>query len=353
MEKLSLVMIVKNEEEHIERCLESVKGFVDEMIVVDTGSTDTTINIAEELGAKVFHFTWMDDFSAARNFGLTQATGDWILSLDADEYLTNGKEEIRHHITTSSSIGRLKIISNFDDDGVEKESFTYTSRLFPNGIPYTGRIHEQLESDLPREVVKAEIYHTGYYQTNKTERNITLLKEELLSHPGDAYFLYQLGKEYRTQKQYTEAYDCFLASYQNLNRSYQYSANVIVEFLNTLIKLERYEEGIQFIDREKNNMKGNADFHFASGCLWLNYLSQKPNATIEDIQKIEASFLACLEIGESSQIGSTIGTGSFLAAYNLGLLHELLGNFSLSKEYYLQAANHHFKPAQERVLKFL
>ena len=85
---LSLCMIVKNEEKHLVRCLRSVRDVVDEMIIVDTGSTDKTIDIAKVFGAKVFDFPWTGDFSAARNHSLAQATGDWILVLDADEVIS-------------------------------------------------------------------------------------------------------------------------------------------------------------------------------------------------------------------------------------------------------------------------
>ena len=81
-------MIVKNEEKHLVKCLKSVRDIVDEMIVVDTGSTDKTKDIAQVFGAKVFDFPWTGDFSAARNHSLEQATGDWILILDADEVIS-------------------------------------------------------------------------------------------------------------------------------------------------------------------------------------------------------------------------------------------------------------------------
>ena len=86
--RLSQCMIVKNEEKNIEKALSWAKGYAFEQIVVDTGSTDRTIEIAERMGAKVFHFKWIDDFSAAKNYALDQASGDWIAFLDADEYMS-------------------------------------------------------------------------------------------------------------------------------------------------------------------------------------------------------------------------------------------------------------------------
>ena len=91
--RLSQCMIVKDEEQNIQRELSWGKGIVCEQIVVDTGSTDRTVEIAEELGAKVFHFTWNNDFSAAKNFAIEQAGGNWIAFLDADEYFSDEDAE--------------------------------------------------------------------------------------------------------------------------------------------------------------------------------------------------------------------------------------------------------------------
>src|SRR5205085_8623718 len=90
--------IVKNEEKYLRGCLESVQGAVDEIVVVDTGSTDSTIAIAEEFGAKVVHFAWTDDFSAARNVSLDHATGDWAFWLDADERLGKGEGRLLRYL---------------------------------------------------------------------------------------------------------------------------------------------------------------------------------------------------------------------------------------------------------------
>jgi len=91
--KLSLCMIVKDEESVIEDCLKSVKGVVDQIVVVDTGSRDSTIEICKRYGAEVYYYRWRDDFSAARNESIKYARGDWILWMDADERLDPGSVE--------------------------------------------------------------------------------------------------------------------------------------------------------------------------------------------------------------------------------------------------------------------
>jgi glycosyltransferase involved in cell wall biosynthesis len=93
--RVSLCLIAKNEEANLPACLPSVAGLVEEMIVVDTGSTDRTKEVAAQLGARVFDFTWVDSFAAARNESLRHATGDWILWLDGDELFTEADRSLK------------------------------------------------------------------------------------------------------------------------------------------------------------------------------------------------------------------------------------------------------------------
>src|SRR5437773_6000316 len=92
--RISLCMIVRDEEQFILECIESARDAVDESIVVDTGSTDRTIELAERAGASVYPFVWCDDFAAARNASIEKASGDWVLWLDADERLARGGAEV-------------------------------------------------------------------------------------------------------------------------------------------------------------------------------------------------------------------------------------------------------------------
>src|SRR5579863_9386494 len=99
---LSLCMIVKNEETKIERAINSAQGLVNETIIVDTGSTDGTKDKAKALGAQVYNFKWADDFSSARNFSISKAEMDWVLVLDADEYLETKENVIQEAIKDES-----------------------------------------------------------------------------------------------------------------------------------------------------------------------------------------------------------------------------------------------------------
>ncbi len=211
--KLSQCMIVKNEEKNIERALSWGKGIVCEQIVVDTGSTDRTIEIAKQMGAKVYEFTWINDFAAAKNFAISKAMGDWIAFLDADEYFSEEDakklpkllEELeKKKFEIKGEKGKINIIETdwvqLDENG---KIFAVPSqtRIFRNKpyIRYQGAIHEQIivhpksgkkffNLDMTG---KLAIYHTGYAwtekkQEEKKERNITLLKKELEGNPISA-----------------------------------------------------------------------------------------------------------------------------------------------------------------------
>jgi len=140
--KISVCMIVKNEAPCLARCLESVKGIADEIIIVDTGSEDQTVQIAHTFTDKVFHFDWCDDFSAARNESLKHATGDWVMILDADEVLEPRSVRILHHLLYAHNHSAPFLLNARVLTPGKKGIFT--KAFFPNhlGIHFKGRVHE-------------------------------------------------------------------------------------------------------------------------------------------------------------------------------------------------------------------
>jgi len=202
-------MIVKNEESNLETALGwalhaklGASGVAFEQIVVDTGSTDRTVTLAQELGARVCHFKWINDFAAAKNYAIEQATGDWIAFLDADEFLSLEDAEkllaLLQQIesepdTSKKPDGIIMPWVNVDDSGKPMTIATQV-RVFRNkpSIRYVGAIHEELTIDADK-YLKADdisIIHTGYAEsahaaTGKAERNIKLLREELKKSPKD------------------------------------------------------------------------------------------------------------------------------------------------------------------------
>src|SRR5262249_23210365 len=130
--RLTLSMIVKNEEKYLAQCLDSVKGIADEIVIVDTGSTDKTVEIAKSYGAEVYHFDWTDDCSEARNECLKYCTGDWVLWLDADEALEPSSAAPMREAMVRPQFGSfLMQIVNFMTEGSTNDVFTHhPCRLF-------------------------------------------------------------------------------------------------------------------------------------------------------------------------------------------------------------------------------
>lgn len=201
--KLSQCMIVKNEEDNIERALSWGKKIAFEQIVVDTGSTDRTVELAKKMGAKVFDYKWKDDFSAAKNYALEQASGDWIAFLDADEYFREEDVPYLRKVLTAfdqnPSYKKVDIIRctmlHLEDDGKPFSSMKQ-DRIFRNHpyIRYQYKIHEALYYKSGRKLICAElgdsipIMHTGYSQTarenhDKGDRNLSILEKELERDP--------------------------------------------------------------------------------------------------------------------------------------------------------------------------
>lgn len=348
--KISLVMIVKNEEHNLPTCLNSVKDIVDEIIIVDTGSTDSTKEIAKSFGAAIFDFKWNNNFAAARNFGLKKSSGDWNLILDADESISLGNREdiLQFAQQNPNCIGKIRIKSPYYEDNILTYSQDEISRLAPKGVMYTGKIHEQLDVKYPRQNVNLEIYHTGYLNTDKSERNLNLILKELKNNPNNNYMLYQAAKTYFVAKEYKKADYYFKKSYKTVKKDAGYIKSLIVSYLYNLTNLPNIEEGLKIIEKECAVFNNDADFCFVSGVYYLNLVLFNTNKYIEYIDKIEESYLKCLEIGENTN-NTVVGVGSFKALYNLGTLYEVFNLKDKAIEYYNLSAEYGFEPAKERL----
>ena len=208
---LSLCMIVKNEAGNLERCLKSVQTVVDEMIVVDTGSTDQTVEIAQAYGAKVLQHPWQADFALARNVGLEQATGDWILHLDADEALEPGsRQRIKSVLAACKAEGLKVCVRNFNPASALAAYFdSPQERLFCNRAyhRYEQPIHELILPSIWRhggKVAESDlvIWHYGYMQPtvqgemDRVQRNQRILEQAAAQTPHDAGHCARLGFSY-------------------------------------------------------------------------------------------------------------------------------------------------------------
>lgn len=220
MPKLTLSMIVKNEEKYLRECLLSIKDVVDEIVLIDTGSSDNTIKIAEEFGAKIYSFTWINDFSAARNFALGKSTGDWILYLDADERLDyNSISEIKKNMESKALLACYCTITSYDSEGSRDNSIRYP-RFFANSpeIKFTGKVHEQIEPSLVQNKYHLSnsnilIHHIGYNiskeeKNKKAKRNLSILLDEY-NLQKSAYGAFQIAQSYNVLDEKENAYKYF------------------------------------------------------------------------------------------------------------------------------------------------
>ncbi|HKK20880.1 MAG TPA: tetratricopeptide repeat protein [candidate division Zixibacteria bacterium] len=201
---VSACMIVKDEEKMLPGCLASIRDWVDEIILVDTGSTDNTVKIAEEYGAKIFHRKWTGDFSAARNYSLEQATGDWVLIIDADERFV---EEDIARTRQLLGEGKHEIISinvfNVYGENEETTTFLPSIRLFRRSLNlrYEGIVHNRLElpQDVPVARAPIRIKHHGYDLTpeemhRKFLRSKALLEKQLTENPDNVFALFNYAQ---------------------------------------------------------------------------------------------------------------------------------------------------------------
>lgn len=352
MVTISLVMIVKNEEANLRRCLESIYSHVDEIIVVDTGSSDCTMDVAKRFGAKVFEFEWVNDFSAARNYALEQSTSDWNIVLDADEYVTSNIDNLKQFLADNKSkqvIGKLVINSKTVLDGEQKNTRSSVSRVLPSGVFYYGRIHEQVNSVFPRTDIGTEILHDGYLYSNKTDRNLPLLLLELEENKNDGYILYQIAKQYSLKNEHGTALEFYCKSIENVNTSDNYLPLLIVDLLYCVISSKEYELGLDVISQTHKLLEHSTDFHFVCALFYMELVFSDLNKYIQYFPEIENEYLRCLEIGELSNVDSVVGTGSFLALYNLGTFYEASNQIEKAIKCYIEASEHGYQKASERL----
>ncbi len=285
--RVSQCMIVKNEEANIERALSWGKGFVWEQIVVDTGSTDQTVDIAKSMGACVYDLEWADDFAAARNFAMSLAKGDWIALLDADEYFAPQDVKTLETLLTQLHGTETEAIAaaciNLNEKG-KPGSIATQIRVFRNKpeLRYRRRIHEQLlaeEGRRPMRVLDAtkelSVFHTGYcgeaYQKkNVSKRNLRLLQKELEDHPGDSEILGYLGDEYHSAGQseraawyYRQAIEAMPSVLDELDAR---SAATFTYLLQILGDRQAPDEEIDRIySKGERLLPGEADFDYIMG----------------------------------------------------------------------------------------
>jgi glycosyltransferase involved in cell wall biosynthesis len=333
---LALVMIVRDEARCIERCLASARPWVDEMIVLDTGSRDATVARARAVGARVFHFDWVDDFAAARNAALAHCDADWRLVLDADEWIDRGAESLAAlRDARGGFVGQVQVVSGFGQGGAESPS--WLPRLLPCAARYSGRIHEQPDIDLPRRRFGLVVGHDGYLDEHlqaKAGRNERLLRLALAAQPGDAYLRYQLAKDLELRGRFDAAAPLYQQAHAEAEPHAAWRHDLVLRLLYTLKKLARFDAAMQLAECELPHWPASPDFYFTLGDLLLDWAASAPEHAGTLLPMIESAWMQALAIGEQPGLNDSVrGRGSFLAAHNLAVLHAGLGRAAQAQQW--------------------
>ncbi len=380
---LSVCIITKNEEEKLNRCLNSLKKYKLEVVIVDTGSTDGTLemlngwkqSVDSRFSLVLGTFMWCDDFAKAKNYAVSLAGNPMVLVLDSDETMEeldlSGLQKLME--ANPGSLGRILRKNLIEQGGQLNCQQEYINRIFDRRkYKYMGSIHEQL---VPWESVNdektadaAKIYneggklntnkikgvfgevypsyiapvvisHDGYLGTpeqkkQKAQRNILLLQKELKEQGEDPYILYQLGKSYYMQGDYGQAIEYFGRGLTyDLDPRLEYVIDMVETYGYALLNANRPAEALAF-EGIYDEFGHTADFRLLMGLIYMNN---------EMFDEAVGAFLHATE----SKNARMHGANSFLAYYNAGVVRECLGDTQSAKEYYQKCEG--YAPAKERL----
>ncbi|OXM86444.1 glycosyltransferase [Paenibacillus rigui] len=344
---VSVCMIVRNEEAHLQRALDSIPQSF-ETVVVDTGSTDKSVEIASNAGACVSHFEWVNDFSAARNASINHANGKYILIMDADEELEEGTEQrVMEYIDRFPDQAGTVTIENF----IKGESHLHRMvRFFPNTKQYTfqGKVHETVYKDGKVALIQdtcIRVKHYGYEQElynkgAKTERYLKLYHDHLQQFPDDGYMLYQLGKLHYSNSQLQLALDALERCLHLNEQDHLYYPVMLVMLGYVLKEMGHSQLAEELLEPFIYRYKEFPDLFFLLGLLAMD---------TGKVGNIKTYFLEALRIGDTLKYTSVKGVGTFKAAYNVGLYYELTGHLTNARLYYQKAASLGYLPAINRL----
>ncbi|PAD69613.1 hypothetical protein CHH83_08055 [Bacillus sp. 7586-K] len=277
---ISLCMIVKNEEKVIERCLSSIAHLVDEVVVVDTGSTDKTKEIVSKYTSNIYDFEWVDDFSIARNFAASKATGKWILVLDADEYVDeeNFKSFTLELKNDSDQYDAYYAkILNFSGNFGEALVQNYHDRIYKNNgkISYYRKIHEQFRHNEGLELSYKNsnllIFHSGYLkhtvsEKDKNTRNKKLIDIEMQSDNKNAFDYFNLGNEYSSIGETNKALEAYIEAYkQKSDFRLSWVSTTLIQIIICLIQLKRYNDALNVISDAETIYENSPEFLYLKG----------------------------------------------------------------------------------------
>ena len=357
---ISLAMIVRDEARVLARCLDSVTGLVDEIVIVDTGSLDDTVAIATSYGAKVHQFTWIDDFAAARNHALSHATHPWRLVLDADEWIVDrdAAKKVLDRISamTPDFAGGIDWLQVDETgaliDGVVPQSII---RLLPRQLNYVGKIHEQPYPEIRAVRLHLTVGHSGYTSDSmarKEGRNAEILIRELEADPENAYLWYQLGNEYVSRDREADALPYLVQAYNLLHpahpgpdapRQIDWWHRVTMRLLMALTVTGRHDDAVALGEIEALAWPDSPDLHYVLGCA-----VRAQAVSLRETDRARADDLMVTSLGlwlhattlkdQQRYAGILAGRGTELAAERVAQDYAAMGRTEEAQRYHRIAA---------------
>jgi glycosyltransferase involved in cell wall biosynthesis len=351
---LSLCMIVRDEEEMLPRSLAAARDAVDEIIVVDTGSTDRTIEIARSFGAKVIEREWTGSFADARNASFEAATGDWVMFLDADEVLVaDDAQRLREVLGRTWREAFYLVETNFTGELGDGTAVTHNAlRVFRNRPEYRfeGRIHEQIAHKLPTgqperiEITDVRVEHYGYLGVvrdakDKSRRNIELLERQRDEGAEETGFLhFNLGSEYAALGENRKARASFERAWELMRgrpdlAAYGYIPSLVARLVRARRLTGDLDGAIALADEGLGLLPGFTDLVF----------EQAEAAREAGLADVAATLLErCLEMGDApSRYSATAGRGSYLALVALAGLRRTAGDAAAARALLARCLDEH------------
>ena len=342
MMNISAALIIKRgESTPLIKCLESIRPYVSEIIgVADPREKDETDDILSSFGAAQIDFKWTGDYSEARNISLSEASGDYILVIDTDEYIT---EFNFPEASSDAGVYRILRINDYTDSDAALQNKERINRLFRNGLfHYEGRVHEQLAANDGRPYATEDaaivMHHTGYSDRSSMAEKCRSRRDDLMimlsGRPDDPYILFQIGRTYYIEKDYPNAVLYFEhALSQNPDIRLEYTEQLVETYGYALINSKQYQRAM-IIFSVYDHFCRYADFVFLCGLIYMD--NARFDDAVSEFLKA-ASYPSC----------SVEGVNSYLAYFNCGVIKECLGLKKQAVEFYTKCGN--YRPALEGI----
>ncbi|WP_027206647.1 glycosyltransferase family 2 protein [Butyrivibrio fibrisolvens] len=349
MSQFSVCTIMKNEEKNLPGFLEALQGFDVEIVIVDTGSGDRSIEIAEKKGVNVHRYEWKNDFSDARNYAIKLAKKDFIISLDCDEFIKrlDIDELEKMMIDNPDALGLIRFTNYMVADSEKGAYYDWIARIFDRRkFHFEGKIHEQLKpvsgekNQISGYHAPVEVIHTGYISDSevsevKFRRNVKMLRDELKSNPDNKYIHFQLAQELYNHEEYEEAGEHFKEVLDTaiLKPGVEFHRLSVIGVTDCLLHLGKHKEALE--SQKYVEMFGyTPDLHFLMGVVY--YLNH-------DFMNAMQEFVIATNMDNPAKEG----TNTYLPLYYIGIINEQFENYNDAKKFYEMCGD--YEPAMERL----